>query len=227
MTSLATLRTNLGYHLGTTISTTSRWTTTQANALLNSALKKVVSKLFAARCWELLAMLEEEAEYTLTGDDSYSVYTVIGDSTDYQGFIGGRVGLYRLRVATIEEEHRTQLLGEYEPSAVNPWIIFFDYDSTEGHGNLPVFRIRPKSLTNTLYFRYLKNAPTMSDTIDSCLPTVCDDAIIFHAAAMCWSGDRNTQEFARFWQLYLTELQDLRTQYEQPIFFDVRNLPVT
>ena len=61
-TSLATFQTNLGYHLGCTISSTSRWTTTQTAALLNQALKEVVANLFTAKCWHLLRKLEEEVE---------------------------------------------------------------------------------------------------------------------------------------------------------------------
>lgn len=221
-TAIATLQTSLGYHLGCTVSATSRWTSTQTAALLNQALRKVVADLYAAKCWKLLNTLEEEAEYTLTGATSYEVYTAIGDSTNYQAFIGGRIGQFPVREATIEEEHKTQNAHEYEPTALTPWIIFYDYDSTEEHGGLPVFRIKPSALTGTFYFRYLKNSPTMvSTTVLSPLPVQCDDAIMFLAAAYCWSGDRNTGEFSRFYQLHKSEMTDLIGKYEQPVYYDV------
>jgi hypothetical protein len=223
-TTLANLQTSLGYHLGCTISASSRWTTTQTAALLNQALRKVVAELIAADCWKLLHELEEEAEYELDGSTSYNVYTAIGNSTNYQKFIGGRIEQFKVREATIEEEDKTQNSHEYEPTAVTPWIIFYDYDNTSEHGNLPVFRIKPSALTGTFYFRYLKNSPTMAsgDTaVNSPLPVICDDAVIFLAAAYCWSGDRNGQDFARFHGLYKSEMADLIAEYEQPIYSGV------
>jgi hypothetical protein len=220
-TAIATLQTSLGYHLGLTISSTSRWSSDQTAALLNQALRKIVAELYAAKCWKLLNVLEEEAEYTLDGSSSYSVYTAIGSSTNYQGFIGGRIGTARVREATIEEEYKTQTGGEYEPTALDPWIIFYDYDSAEGHGSLPVFRIKPSALTGTFYFRYLKVSPTMVSTTVLCpLPVECDDAIVFLAAAYCWSGDRNSGEFSRFHQLYKSEMAALIGKYEQPVWYD-------
>ena len=230
-TTLATLNTNLGYHLGCTLAATgTRWTTPQTTVLLNHALKKVVAELLAAKCWHLLRELEDEVEYTLTGATSYNMYTALGNSTDYQAFIGGRIGQYTVREATIEEEHRTQSSHEYEPTALTPWIIFFDYDSTENHGNLPVFRIKPSATTGTFYIRYLKNSPTMASgesAVNFPLPPHCEEAVLFLAAAYCWSGDRNGEEFNRFYQLHKAEMTDLITQYEQPIYSDVYNEPIT
>ena len=228
-TTLANFQGLLGYHLGCTISSTSRWTTTQTAALLNQALRKVIADLYAAKCWHLLRELEEEAEYTLDGSSSYNVYTVIGNSTDYQAFIGGRINQFKVREATIEEEDRTQNSHEYSPTPSSPWIIFYDYDSTADHGNLPVFRIKPTATTGTLYFRHLKNSPTMesSTPVNSPLPAQCDDAIMFLAGAYCWSGDRNSQDFARFYELHKNEMTNLIGKYEQPVWSGVNNEPIT
>ena len=218
-TSLTEFQTLLGYHLGCTISSTSRWTTDQTKELLNQALKKIVNELYLNRCWKLLRVLEDEAEYTLTGSESYNVYDVIGD-TDYLGFVCGTVDGYPLYEKNAEEEYTLMWEDGHIPTATNPWIIFYGYDSTEGHGNLPTFKIRPITLTGTLKFKYLKNPPAMNSSpqVDSCLPEVCDNAILFLAAAYCWSGDRNSGEFSRFYQLYKKEIEDLIAKYSEPFY---------
>ena len=228
-TSLATLETDLGYLLGCTISTTSRWTTTQVDVYLNRAQKKVVDELIAAKCWKLLREIQKEAEYTLTGTTSYNVYTVIGSSTDYYAFVGGKVDYHKLREVTIEDEDKIQATGEYYPTGTDPWICFYGYDSTTNHGNLPVVKIRPSSLTGTLYFRYLKAPPTMQTTetaVACCLPAMCENAILFLTAAWCWSGDRNTTESSRYYQMYQKEIADLIGKYEEPSWDGVDNRPV-
>ena len=224
-TTLATLETKLGYHMGLTLSSTTRWTTTQADALLNDAMKEVVRELHAAKCWKLLRELQKEATYTLTGATTYNVYTILGSSTDYYAFLNAKLDSYKVREVTIEDEDRIQANGEYYPTGSYPWICFYGYDSTENHGNLPVVRIRPSGSTGTLYFRYLRVPPTMGASASSCLPAECDNALIFLAASWLWSGDRNGEDSSRFYQLYQNEINRLIAKYEEPVYYDVNFQP--
>lgn len=229
-TSCAQLTTDLGYFIGVTIGSTSRPTTTATERLLNKGLEKLCLRLYDRRCWKVLHELHKEATYTLTGATSYDVYTVIGSSTDYFGYVNGRLGEYPLTEVTIEEEHKIQSGGEYDPSASDPYICFFAYDSTAGHGNLSKVKIRPYASTESLTFRYLRRPPTMqaaSTAVASCLPGECDDAILYYAASLHWAGDRNSEEFSRFRALYNDEVDKLVTKYEEPVYESPTYRPVS
>mgnify|MGYP001559595816 CR=1 FL=1 len=228
-TSAANLTADLGYIIGQTIGASSRLTTTAAERLLNKGQDKLVLKLYDRKCWRPLHELHKEASYTLTGATSYDVYTVIGSSTDYFGFVNARLGTSFVDEVTIEEEYRIQSGGEYDPSADRPYICFYGYDTASGHGNLPKILVRPYTSTEILYFRYLKRPTTMqaaTTAVAACLPSECDDAMLFYAASMTWAGDRNSEEFSRFRALWNDEVDRLIMKYEEPVFHDVRYQPV-
>lgn len=208
---LTDLITKTGYHLGMTITSTSRWSTDQVTSFLNDALKEVVKQLYNAKCWRLLREIERTHTYTLDGTGSYSVYDVIGD-TDYYGFVKAEWSTRKLREIVMN----MALEVEYELITTTPGIYFYGYDDESEHGNLPLFKIVPSGLTGDLKFYSLKNPPTMDAETKCCLPDVCDNAIIFLTCAWCWSGDRNSEQYLKFNSMFEKQMANLITEYEEP-----------
>lgn len=228
-TTCSQLTTDLGYIIGVTIGASSRPTTTQAERLLNKGLIKLCLKLYDRRCWKVLRELQKTAEYTLTGATSYNVYTILGSSTDYLGYVSGRLAEWNLNEVSIEEEHKIQTSGEYDPKATDPYICFWGYDTAAGHGNLPVVLIRPSASTEILYFRHLIRPPTIKSAVtavDSPLPSECDDALIFYAASMYWAGERNSEEWGRFRGMWNDEVDKLIAKYEEPLWKEIKYISV-
>lgn len=229
MAALSALQAKVGYNLGYTLSTTTPATTAMITSFLNDGVEELIAEFFNRKCWKLLTQLHEEAEYTLTGATSYDVYTIIGDSTDYYGFISygdgrtaSRVGVYPLSEVSIEEEHKIQTTntsGDYFPNASNPYICFYEDDTATGHGNLPKVKIEPYTSTETLYFRYLSKATAMSaDASTPDLSTVCDSALVWYATKMGEYRQANQQMQAMADQNYQRELNKLIGKYEEVVW---------
>ena len=226
MAALSVLQAKVGYNLGYTLSTTTPSTTTMITSFLNDGVDTVLEELFARKCWDLLTQLHEAKEYTLTGATSYDVYTVIGSSTDYYGFIsygGGRtaskLGEYPLTKVSIEERHKIQVGGEYCPNASNPYICFYEDDTADSHGNLPKFTIEPYTSTAVLYFRYLSKLTAMSDAAHTTeLSVLCDNAVVWYATKMGEHREANPQMQAMSEQNYQRELNKLIGQYEEVVW---------
>lgn len=226
MAALSVLQAKVGYNLGYTLSTTTPSTTTMITSFLNDGVDTVLEELFARKCWDLLTQLHEAKEYTLTGATSYDVYTVIGSSTDYYGFIsygGGRtasrLGEYPLTKVSIEEEHKIQSGGEYYPSSSDPYICFYEDDTTSEHGNLPKFKIMPYESTEVLYFRYLSKPTVMSDAAHTTeLSVLCDNAVVWYATKMGEYRGANPQMKGMAEQNYQDEMNKLTGQYEEVVW---------
>ena len=234
MAAFSVLQARVGYNLGYTLSDTTPVTTTMAKQFLNDAVDYVVAKFFKRQCWKLLHELHKEKEYTLTGADSYDVYTVIGNSTDYYGFISDGDGwtaseldVFPLREVSIRNYDKVTEAGEFYPTDSRPYICFYEFDTESGHGNLPKFRIRPSSSTQTLYFRYICNPTAMSaDASLSGLGDICDNLLVNYATARGWRVERNREEYAISWGEFQSELNELVGKYEESYWDAPRTDPV-
>lgn len=155
----AKLITDIGYELGVTISTTTRWTTAMVTRWLQAAVEKALAEFYVNRCWNPLTQLQAIAEYSLDGSTTeYSVYTIIGSSTNYYNHIPNatKLGSDPVTEVGIPDEYKIQTTGEYYRDYQRPYMVFMECDTTTGYGNLPKVRVRPYQSTQTLYFPYIK-----------------------------------------------------------------------
>ena len=204
------------------------WTSAHITRNLNRAINYIVGQFYLEKCWKPLAKLQKEATYNLTGTEIYSVYTIIGSSTDYYGFINAQMKDILIKEVTIEEYNRINNAGEYVPTSADPYLCFYDYDSTVGHGALPKIRIRPYASTDPLYFRYLRNPVdlTTGGTIPD-LYDYCGEAIVLWSAKTLWANDRNSEQFKLLDFRFNDEMKKLLSKFSEPFYDDVRYQPVT
>lgn len=212
-------------HINTELrdTTNNRWTAAEKTLAVNKAIKYVADYFIAHKCWEPLAPLQIKATYTLVAAQSeYSVYTVIGSSTNYKCFIK-LIWMYRgLREVTIEEEEKIISGGEYDPTCDRPYIRFWGYDSTANHGKLPKFEIKPTpGSADTIYYYYLKNVTDLSADAD--IPEIlgCDPLIEEVAELFLTIKDRDTQESGLLFKTVDDKLQKIVTIHEKPTFHEV------
>lgn len=227
MAAFSTLYARVGYSLGYTLSTTTPVTLTEGKQFLNDGVDFIFAQFYGNKCWKLLQQHQKEVSYAMNGSStSYDLYTILGNSTDYYGFINAQLGDFPVREVSIEEYYKIQNSGEYYPTCNNPYLCFFEYDTAEGHGNLPKVRVRPTSSTATLYFRYFIHPTAMSsDANTSGLGDICDNLLVLYAVAMGWMKMREPQMYVSTWQIFRDELDKLIAQYREDVYFGLNYSP--
>jgi hypothetical protein len=225
MAQLSALQARVGYKLGYTMSTNTHTTTTQATQFLNDAVDDIVAEAIEKEAWEVCRMLQKEVEYPLiVNQEEYSVYTVIGDSTDFQAIVSAQRGDYECEILPITEYHEVIADGNYYPSVERPFLIVYEY----GTNNMPKFRMKPiPSSADTLYFRYLKyqTAMSASDSTPS-LPTYCDELIVLYAAAVALIAEGREEQGMPLMQLYEKKKMRLIDTHAKPKWRGVRYAPI-
>ena len=202
--------------------TAGRWTQPQVVRAINRTAESLIVTFVTNNCWQLLLHLTKEVSYQLDGSRSYSLYSVLGDSTDFYTIVNAYLGNATrpdtriIRVGP-DEFHRICDSPEYSVSVSHPYCTLWKYDSESGHGNLPYIWIYPYATARYLWLRYLRNYNSIIvDTNVTCdMPDVCRNAIVLGAAKRLWIADRNVEMATLMVNDYARELQNLIENYSE------------
>ena len=199
-----------------------RWSQAQIVRAINRTTESLISTFVTNNCWQILMHLTKEISYKLDGSRSYSLYTVIGNSTDFYTIVNAYLGDAnradtRIIKVGIDEFHRICDNPEYNVDVGNPYYTLWKYDSTTGHGNLPYIWIYPYSVTRYLWLRFLRNyTPIVITTNETCdMPDICRNTIVYGAAKRLWIADRNPDMATIMAGDYTRELRDLIENYNE------------